>query len=187
MKIEFSWREFRKILRYKISWKSVQWESSCSMRTDRHYEAKCRFSQFSERDEQELTQPAASQGLPASRAMRETSSWRWPCIIIHFSRESSTETVISIIQCGHSVARRSLPSPPCPGTCEGLPLYQTPLQDAWASRFLVLEGGGTRGLGLRRAFGIGRVSVCKAPARRCERGGILTSSSGFSSECAGAV
>jgi hypothetical protein len=28
-------REFRKILRYQISWKSFHWESSCSMRTDR--------------------------------------------------------------------------------------------------------------------------------------------------------
>jgi len=25
---------FRKILSYQISWKSAQWESSCSMRTD---------------------------------------------------------------------------------------------------------------------------------------------------------
>jgi len=35
---------FRKIIKYKISWKSVPWETSCS--TDR--EANCRCSQFCE-------------------------------------------------------------------------------------------------------------------------------------------
>jgi hypothetical protein len=42
--------DYRKILKYNILWKSVQWQPSCSMRrdgwTDRHYEDKKRFSQF---------------------------------------------------------------------------------------------------------------------------------------------
>jgi hypothetical protein len=47
--------DFPKILKYKIPWKSAQWEPSCSMRTDgrtddrkdRHGVADLRFSQFS--------------------------------------------------------------------------------------------------------------------------------------------
>ena len=39
----------RNVLKHKISLKSVQWEPSCSMRTDGHDEASSRFSQFCER------------------------------------------------------------------------------------------------------------------------------------------
>ena len=43
---------FRKILNYKISWKSIQWEPCCNIRTDGptdgKYEANSRFSQFCE-------------------------------------------------------------------------------------------------------------------------------------------
>jgi hypothetical protein len=57
MKFEFSRQIFeRKMLKYKISRKVVQWESRCSMRTDRQMdgradrrdEAVSRFSQFCE-------------------------------------------------------------------------------------------------------------------------------------------
>ena len=44
---------FEKVLKYRISCKSVQWEPSCSMRTDgwtgRHDEANSRFPQLCER------------------------------------------------------------------------------------------------------------------------------------------
>jgi len=53
MKLEFSrWFVFLKILKYQISWKSVGWEPSCSMRTDgrtdKHDEANNIFSKFCE-------------------------------------------------------------------------------------------------------------------------------------------
>jgi hypothetical protein len=41
--------KFKKILNCRISWKSFQWEPSCSIRTDKHDGANSRFSQFCER------------------------------------------------------------------------------------------------------------------------------------------
>jgi hypothetical protein len=35
MKLRFSQQIFRKMVKYQILWKSVQWESNCLMRTDR--------------------------------------------------------------------------------------------------------------------------------------------------------
>ena len=42
-------RKKKKILKYQTSWKSVQWEQSCFMRTDWHDKANNDFSQFCER------------------------------------------------------------------------------------------------------------------------------------------
>jgi len=43
--------DFRKLLKYKISSKSVQWEPNCSVQTDGLEESSTRFSQFCERTE----------------------------------------------------------------------------------------------------------------------------------------
>jgi len=52
MTLEFTQKDFRKILIYQNLQKSVQWKSKCSIRldgrTDRHDEANSRFSQFRE-------------------------------------------------------------------------------------------------------------------------------------------
>jgi len=50
MRLELCGLDFRKILKYQISRKSMHWELSCSMRSDRRTgrrdEANSRFSQF---------------------------------------------------------------------------------------------------------------------------------------------
>jgi S-adenosylmethionine/arginine decarboxylase-like enzyme len=47
MKFELSQQIFEK-LKYQISWKSVQWEPSCSMQTDNQDEDNSRISQIFE-------------------------------------------------------------------------------------------------------------------------------------------
>jgi hypothetical protein len=47
MTLEFAWQNLE-IVKYQISWKSIQWEMSCSMQTGRHDEANSHFSQFCE-------------------------------------------------------------------------------------------------------------------------------------------
>ena len=50
MRLEFSRRILgEKNLDIKFNQIPVHWEPGCSMRTDRHYEASSRFSQFCER------------------------------------------------------------------------------------------------------------------------------------------
>jgi hypothetical protein len=64
---------FRKILKNQTSWKSVQGEPSCSMRTDRHDEANSRFSQFSGRAQKEC--PAQECNVTDMR--RVICAWGW--------------------------------------------------------------------------------------------------------------
>jgi len=51
--------DFRRIFRYKIFWKFVQWESKCSMcveiQADRHVEANSHFSQLCKRPDKYIT------------------------------------------------------------------------------------------------------------------------------------
>ena len=43
------WTDCRESIKYQVLSKSIQWEPSCSMRTDGNDEANSRFSQYCER------------------------------------------------------------------------------------------------------------------------------------------
>jgi len=66
-----------KILKYHISGKSVQWEPSCFMRTDRHDEANTRFSQFCEKRLKICTAVTILQRKSKREANFDTNRWKW--------------------------------------------------------------------------------------------------------------
>ena len=78
MKLEFSRKNFEKILKYETSWKSVQWEPSCFMRKGRrtrHDEANSRFSQFFAKTPKQLDRRNFPQALNVSYLYSEYSTW----------------------------------------------------------------------------------------------------------------
>ena len=76
------------VSKYKISWKSVQWEPSYSMRTDGQYEANRRFSQFCERRQNIIScsLPGIEKMFPCSSSHRNNCTFLtlvifgWRCI-----------------------------------------------------------------------------------------------------------
>jgi len=58
--------DLRKLFKYQISWKSVQWKPSTSMRTDRHDKANSHFSQICE--------SAYTQNITQQKTSRRTVS-----------------------------------------------------------------------------------------------------------------
>jgi len=92
---------FRKVFKYKISLKSVEWEPSCCMRTDGHDEADSRFSQFSE------------------------CAWSPNCFTV-FRRKCASSTIL-----GHSHHEKVLPSLLSTGYCGPSSSIKRPEREAY--------------------------------------------------------
>ena len=78
MTLEFPGQIFRKkkkkFLKYQISLKSIQWEPSCSLRTDRHDGAHIRSTQFCEH----------AKNWTKMSAQLETFPKKYSCIFAHY-------------------------------------------------------------------------------------------------------
>jgi hypothetical protein len=70
---------FRRLLMYQISLKYVQWEPSCSMRTDRHDEDDTRFSQFCERTQRQGLLFQITKRTWRYEQYLKAKSWYWTC------------------------------------------------------------------------------------------------------------